>query len=308
LAYQEGFLRQYLNADGWQGELYPDNDFYNLPMALERRPDGSPFKIQVELPGRQLTAQIWRVQVGRVPLYLLDANVPETAAEDRDASLRLYSTGEPRIRQELLLGVGGVRALEVLGYRAQVCHMNEGHSAFLGLERIRRLMEVQHLSFAEAREAAAAGAVFTTHTAEPAGIDKFPPDVIDRYFGEWYSRLGLARDEFLALGRENPGDANEHFSMAVLAIKLAAQTNGVSKLHGEVSRRLWQRLWPGVPADEAPIDAVTNGVHPLSWVSGDMLGLYERYLGPRWTEASMSRDRADAAVSSCRRAERPLRR
>jgi starch phosphorylase len=298
LAYQEGYFRQYLNAEGWQGESYPDNDFYNLPMTLERREDGAPVKIQVELPGRLLTAQIWRVQVGRIPLFLLDANVPETAEEDRVASLRLYSTGEARIKQELLLGIGGVRALEALGYRPQVFHMNEGHSAFLGLERIRRLMEEHGLTFAEAREAAAAGAVFTTHTLVPAGIDRFPPDVIDRYFGGcgWYGRLGLSREEFLALGREHPQDPNEPFSMAVLAIRLSAQTNGVSKLHAQVARRVWPALWPGVPAEEVPIDAVTNGVHPLSWISGDMLGLYERYLGPRWLDASMHRDEADQAV------------
>ncbi|MDQ3702639.1 MAG: alpha-glucan family phosphorylase [Chloroflexota bacterium] len=296
LAYQEGYFRQYLNADGWQGQQYPDNDFYNLPLTLVRREDGAPVKIQVELPGRPLTAQVWRVQVGRVPLYLMDANVPETAEEDRSASLRLYSTGDTRIRQELLLGIGGMRVLETLGYQPQVFHMNEGHSAFLGLERIRRLMETKGLTFYEAREAAAAGSVFTTHTPVPAGIDRFQPEVIDHYFGEWYGRLGISRDEFLALGRENPADAGESFSMAVLAIHLADQTNGVSKLHGVVSRGLWPRLWPEVPAEEVPITSVTNGVHALSFISGDMLGLYDRYLGPRWAEASMSRDGADAAV------------
>jgi starch phosphorylase len=297
LAYREGYLRQYLNSDGWQGEEYPTNDFHNLPLTLERGPDGAALKIQVELPGRALTAQIWRVQVGRVPLYLLDANVPETAEEDRVASLRLYSANQDiRIRQELLLGVGGVRALDALGHRPQVCHMNEGHSAFLGLERIRRLMEAHGLSFAEAREAAAAGSVFTTHTAVPAGIDRFPPDLIDRYFGEWYGRFAIARDEFLALGREQTGDPDEPFSMASLAIRLASHANGVSKLHGEVARRLWPRLWPNLPDDEVPIDSVTNGVHALSWISGDMLGLYERYLGPRWSEAGMNREAADAAV------------
>jgi glycogen phosphorylase len=288
LAYQEGYFQQYLNADGWQGELYPDNDFYNLPMTLERQPDGSPVKIQVDLPGRQLWAQIWRVQVGRVPLFLLDSNVPETAVEDRGASLRLYSTGDTRIRQELLLGVGGVRALEALGLRPQVCHMNEGHSAFLGLERIRQVMAEQGLDFWEAKEVVAAGSVFTTHTPVPAGIDRFPPEMVDHYLWDWYGKLGISRDAFLALGRENPHDASERFSMAVLAINLSGQTNGVAKLHGAVSRRLWPGLWPGVPADEVPISSVTNGVHALSWVSGDMMGLYDRYLGPRWPDAGLS--------------------
>jgi starch phosphorylase len=288
LAYQEGYFQQYLNADGWQGEQYPDNDFYNLPLTLERNPDGSPIKISVELPGRLLHAQIWRAQVGRVPLYLLDSNVPETAPEDREASLRLYSTGDVRIRQELLLGVGGVRALAALGHRPAVCHMNEGHSAFLGLERIRRLMEERGLSFWEAREAVAAGSVFTTHTVVPAAMDVFPPDVMDRYFGDWYGKLGISREEFLGLGRMNPQDQSEPFSMAFLAIGMASQTNGVAKLHGEVARKLWPGLWPNVPTHEVPISSVTNGVHALTWVSEDLATLYDRYLGPRWTEEAAS--------------------
>ncbi|HET7770864.1 MAG TPA: alpha-glucan family phosphorylase [Chloroflexota bacterium] len=298
LAYQEGYFQQYLNADGWQGEQYPDNDFYNLPLTLERNPDGSPIKISVELPGRLLHAQIWRAQVGRVPLYLLDSNVPETAPEDREASLRLYSTGDVRIRQELLLGVGGVRALAALGHRPAVCHMNEGHSAFLGLERIRRLMEERGLSFWEAREAVAAGSVFTTHTVVPAAMDVFPPDVMDRYFGDWYGKLGISREEFLGLGRMNPQDQSEPFSMAFLAIGMASQTNGVAKLHGEVARKLWPGLWPNVPTHEVPISSVTNGVHALTWVSEDLATLYDRYLGPRWTEEGVTRDESDRRVWS----------
>ena len=297
LAYQEGYFRQYLNADGWQGELYPDNDFYNLPMTLERRPDGSPVKVTVDLPGRVLTAQVWRVQVGRVPLLLLDSNVPETEERDRVSSLRLYSGDRDiRIRQEILLGVGGMRALETLGFRPQVYHMNEGHAAFLGIERVRRLMEEHHLNFDEAREVASAGGVFTTHTPVPAGIDKFVPELADQYFGSWYGRLGVSREQFLALGRENPGNNGEQFSMAILAIRLAGATNGVSRLHGDVSRRMWSRLWPDAPVDEVPIGSITNGVHALSWISADMRGLYDRYLGPRWLDASMNRDDDDRAV------------
>jgi starch phosphorylase len=297
LAYQEGYFRQYLNPDGWQGELYPDNDFYNLPMALERRPDGSAVKIAIELPGRTLFAQIWRVQVGRVPLLLLDANVPETEERDRVASLRLYSGDRDiRIRQEILLGVGGVRALEALGFQPRVFHMNEGHAAFLSLERVRRLMETRYLNFEEAREVAAAGGVFTTHTPVPAGIDKFVPSLIDQYFGSWYERFGISRHQFLALGRERPGNHDEQFSMAILAIRMAGATNGVSLLHGEVSRDMWAALWPGAPAHEVPIGAITNGVHALSWLSGEMLGLYDRYLGPRWSDASMNRHAEDRAV------------
>ncbi|HEY8476701.1 MAG TPA: alpha-glucan family phosphorylase [Chloroflexota bacterium] len=284
--YQEGFFRQYLNADGWQGELYPDNDFYNLPVQLERRPDGSPVTVQVEYPGRVVTAQVWRVQVGRVPLYLLDTNLPSNQPADRDITDRLYAgDSDLRIRQEILMGIGGIRALQAVGLRPVVCHMNEGHSAFLALERVRVLMEELGLSFAEAREVAAAGHVFTTHTPVPAGIDLFSPQLIDAYFEPWYRTLGISRQEFMALGRQNPRDENEPFSMAVLALRLSAAANGVSKLHQQVSRRLWRGVWPNVPVNEIPISAVTNGVHAPSWIAGqDIASLFDRYLGPRWRD------------------------
>ena len=285
LLYQQGYLRQYLNEAGWQQEVYEDNDFYNLPLTLERRPDGTPLTVVVDYPGRKVTAQVWRVQVGRVSLYLLDSNIPANRPEDRNITHQLYGGGlETRIEQEIMLGIGGSQALEALGLEPIVYHMNEGHAAFLALERVRRLIETYKLSFAEAREAATAGLAFTTHTPVAAGHDYFPPSLMERYFADYAGGLGLSFDDFLALGRQNPDDRAESFCMTVLAMRMAARTNGVARLHGEVSRRMWQNLWPEVPENEIPIAHITNGVHFQSWISQDMKDLYDRYLGPRWQE------------------------
>jgi starch phosphorylase len=230
-------------------------------------------------------AQVWRAEVGRVPLYLVDTNVEGNRAEDRDITDQLYGGDDDmRIRQEIMLGIGGIRALDALGLPPAVCHMNEGHSAFLALERIRLLMERHGLSFAEARETASGGHVFTTHTPVPAGIDWFHPGLLDRYFGQYYPLLGLSRNEFLGLGRTNPHDHEGYFCMAILAMRLANRTNGVSKLHAKVSREMWQDVWPQVPTAEVPIVGITNGIHARSWISHDMADLYDRYLGPRWIE------------------------
>ncbi|MHB0871045.1 MAG: alpha-glucan family phosphorylase [Chloroflexota bacterium] len=286
LLYQEGYFRQYLNADGWQGEMYPDNDFFTMPLYIERRGDGTPVVIQVDFPGRVVRAQLWRAQVGRVPLYLLDTNIPGNRPDDRDVTDRLYGGDiDMRMRQEILLGIGGIRALAALGINPTVCHMNEGHSAFLAFERIRNLMTSRGMSFEEAREASAAGIAFTTHTPVPAGIDMFAPDMIERYFGGYCRSLGLTHREFMALGRQGPDSDQEPFSMAVAALQLSAKANGVSRLHGEVSRKMWQGVWPGVPEEEIPISSITNGVHAATWVSGRDIGaLFDRYLGPRWKE------------------------
>jgi len=241
----------------------------------------------VEYPGRVVTARIWCAQAGRVPVYLLDTNLAPNSAQDRDITGELYGgDNEMRIKQEILLGIGGYRALEAAGVQPSVFHMNEGHSAFLSLEHVRRLMERHQLTFAEARELASASLVFTGHTPVEAGHDYFAPDLMDRYFTGYAGMLGLGRGDFLALGRRNPGDPNEQFCMTVLALRLAASSNGVSKLHGAVSRRMWQGIWPGVPTDEVPIGHVTNGVHLRSWISNEMNGLYDRYLGPQWREAA----------------------
>ncbi len=285
LLYQQGYFRQYLNSAGWQQESYEDNDFQNLPVALERRADGQLLTVEVDCDGRHVTAQIWRAVVGRVSLYLLDTNVPQNRTEDRDITDQLYGGGtEMRLRQEILLGIGGYRALEALGLEPTVYHMNEGHSAFLALERVRRLMERDHLSFAEAREVACAGLVFTTHTPVPAGHDYFSPGLLDRYLGGYARGLGLSPHDFYALGRQNPGNNSEEFCMTVLALRMAASSNGVSQLHGAISRQMWKALWPGVPEDEIPIGSVTNGVHFRTWISAEMNQLYDRYLSPKWRE------------------------
>jgi starch phosphorylase len=286
LLYQQGFFRQILNAAGLQQEIYEDNDFHNLPIILERQPDGSPLTVEVSCSGKRIVAQVWRANVGRVALYLLDTNIEANSrAEDRDLTDQLYAGDlDMRIRQEILLGIGGYRALRALGLHPTVCHMNEGHSAFLSLELVRSLMETQKLSFAEAKELASAALIFTTHTPVEAGHDYFPPALIDRYFSEYMAKLGLNRKEFLAWGRRNPNDDQEPFCMTVLALRMAGTSNGVSKLHGQVSRCMWKCLWPDVPEPEIPIGHVTNGVHFRSWISYEMNQLYDRYLGPTWHE------------------------
>ncbi|HJT79285.1 MAG TPA: alpha-glucan family phosphorylase, partial [Gemmataceae bacterium] len=285
LMYREGYFRQYLNVDGWQQERYPENDFFNLPLIPESRPDGAPLTIAIPFPGRDVHARVWRIQVGRVPLYLLDTNIPQNSAADRQITARLYGGDhDTRIQQEMVLGIGGVRALRALGKAPTVCHMNEGHSAFCGLERIRALMEENHLDFAAAREAVQAGTCFTTHTPVPAGNDVFSPQLVEHYLGGLIGALRIDRQEFLGLGRQNPRDQGEPFCMTVLAIRLSHTTNGVSKLHGQVSRQMWKNIWPELPDAELPITSITNGVHTRSWVSPDMIQLYDRYLGVQWEE------------------------
>ncbi len=283
LIYREVYFRQYLSVDVWQQERYPENDFFNLPLIPEVKTNGAPLLVGVPFPGREVQVRVWRIQVGRVPLYLLDSNIPQNAPEDRPITGRLYGGDvDMRIRQEMILGVGGVRALRALGKPPTVCHMNEGHSAFCGIERIRALMEQNGVDFAAAREAVAAGTVFTTHTPVPAGNDVFSPQMVEHYFSPILAQLKIGRDEFLGLGRQNPADANEPFGMTVLALRLSNVSNGVSQLHGSVSRKMWKNIWPELPDAEAPILSITNGVHTRSWVSPDMSQLFDRYLGHDW--------------------------
>ncbi len=283
LLYSNGYFQQYLNADGWQQEYTPDLDFSNLPVNPVKDDAGEQIKVSVRLPGRDVHIALWKVEVGRIPLYLLDTNLPENSEADRHITSQLYGGDmELRIKQEIVLGIGGVRALEAINIRPDVCHMNEGHSAFLALERIRRIIQDHGVTFDEARQLAAASHVFTTHTPVPAGIDRFPPDMIQRYFKHFHDSLGLDMEGLLALGRENVYDKNEFFSMAVLAIRTSRWANGVSRLHGEVSRQMWNNIWQGVPEEEVPITHVTNGVHARSWLSGDLIFLFDRYLGARW--------------------------
>jgi len=286
LLYQEGYFAQYFNADGWQQERYPVNDFYNMPLELARDHNGSEIHIAVDYPGRTVHARIWRVSVGTVPLYLLDTNIEPNNQYDQDICDRLYGGDiDMRIHQEIMLGIGGVRMLETLGLKPTAYHMNEGHSAFLALERIRLLMDHQGLSYPEALQVAASSQVFTTHTPVPAGIDLFGADKVLYYLGHYARRFGLSDDEFLALGREETGNLATPFSMAVLAIKTATFVNGVSQLHGAVSRDMFGGLWRDLPRAEVPITAITNGVHARSCVAKPNQELYDRYLGPSWSQA-----------------------
>lgn len=283
LLYREGYFQQYLNADGWQQETYPRNDFYNMPIELARDKDGKAIEIAVEYPGRMVKARIWRLQVGRVPLYLLDSDHDDNAPEDREITFRLYGGDrDTRIRQEIMLGMGGVLALDALGIHPTCYHMNEGHAAFMTLERIKHVVQQKNLTFAQAIETVKAGSFFTTHTPVPAGNDMFDPPMIEHYFGKYCEDVSLGIDDLLALGRQDPGDEREPFCMTVLALKLSAHANGVSKLHGTVARNMWRLTWKGVPEDEVPIESVTNGVHTRFWISRDLASLYDRYLGPGW--------------------------
>ncbi len=283
LMYREGYFRQYLNADGWQQERYPENDFFNLPLISETGADGEPLLTSVELPGREVKLRIWRIQVGRVPLYLLDANIPQNRPEDRAITSQLYGGDiTTRIQQEIILGIGGMSALRLLGQEPTVCHMNEGHAAFCALERVRILMKEKNLDFATAAEAVKAGTVFTTHTPVPAGNDVFQPQQIEQYFGNYMGQLGLDRRSFLALGRQQAENESEPFGMTVLAIRMSNSSNGVSALHGTVSRAMWNPIWPTLPSIEVPITSITNGVHTQSWLAPEFGQLFERYLGVQW--------------------------
>ncbi len=284
LLYRYGYFDQQLLADGWQQELYGPNRFENLPLQLVRNADGTPLKILVDLAGQQVAVQAWLAQVGRVSLYLLDTNVDENSPEDHDITDRLYGgDSEARIRQEVVLGIGGYRLLEALGHRPTVYHMNEGHSGFLVLEKLRRHVE-SGLDFETARARAREELVFTTHTPVEAGHDWFSPEQLDRYFGGYPQTLGISRDEFLGLGRQNPQGTEDWYCMTILALRSAGNSNGVSELHGEVSRGMWHSLWPERPVSEVPITHITNGIHLSSFVSGEIGEVYDRHLGPEWRE------------------------
>ncbi|MFH2116020.1 MAG: alpha-glucan family phosphorylase, partial [Spirochaetota bacterium] len=285
LLYRQGYFRQYLNADGYQQEEYPENDWYNMPVRRCEDAKGEPVKIAVDMASEHVVAQVWEVKVGRSSLYLLDTNIDENTPSNRLITATLYGGDkEVRIRQELLLGVGGIRALRAVGINPVVTHMNEGHAAFLALERIREIMANRGFTFNQAAQAVWPTNIFTTHTPVPAGNERFSIELVDKYFRSWNHNLGLDWKAFLALGRERPDDDSEPFCMTILALKLSAYANGVAKLHGVVSRDMWQNLWPGLSKDEIPIGHVTNGVHPRTWISNTLLELLDRYFGPRFAE------------------------
>jgi len=283
LLYRHGYFKQQINKDGWQESVSLDQNFHHLPIK-EVRKDDKPLLISVELLSREVFAKVWELAIGRIKLYLLDTDIAENNAEDRLITAQLYGGDlEMRIRQEIVLGTGGVRALHAMGITPQVYHMNEGHSAFLSLELIRRNVQEMKLDFYSALQVVAAGNVFTTHTPVPAGNDAFSRDLINRYFGRYPQQVGITFDEFFRLGQAsvNPLDA---FIMTILALRTSRHANGVSALHGAVSRELWKDVWAGIPKEEVPVTSITNGIHTKTWTAPEFAALFEKYVGKDWEE------------------------
>jgi glycogen phosphorylase len=281
--YPEGYFSQRITEDGWQDARYNDQPYVDLPLMPVIDDKGKPLTVSVELVGRNVRMRIWEVRVGRVPLYLLDTNLEENTPADRSLLARLYTSDpELRISQEILLGIGGVRVLRSLGYDPVVWHMNEGHAAFLVLERLREMI-VAGLPFDEAVQKVRVSNVFTTHTPVAAGNDEFALFLVEKYFSNFWPELGLTRDQFIDLARHTVswGDT---FSMPALALRLSEGRNAVSELHGHVTRKMWHFLWPDTPVDDVPITHITNGIHTGSWLARRLRGLYDRYLGIDWWE------------------------
>lgn len=281
LFYRQGYFNQRINHDGLQETAFNTLNISELPVTQVTGENGEPVLISVELPGRTVYASIWQIKIGVVNLYLLDSDVPANIEQDRHITSRLYGGDhDTRIQQEILLGIGGVRALEALGIKPTVYHMNEGHSAFLCFELIRRNMIKYGISFHEARELVSSSLVFTIHTPVPAGIDVFSHDAMDMYFTSFRESMGISREEFLSLGQDSGNPYG--FNVAVLAMKMASGRNGVSKLHGAVTRRMFSNLWPGIPEDDVPVTHVTNGIHTLTWLSPALRKLFDKYLPEGW--------------------------
>ncbi len=284
LLYQEGYFRQYLTQNGWQNEQYLDVDFHSLPLTPVQKSDGTPIMISVDLPAGTCHARIWRLNVGRIPLYLLDTNIKEnTDPLLRDVTDRLYGGDVTmRLMQEKLLGIGGVRALQAIGIEPAAIHINEGHAAFSMLERTKTFMQRFGMDFHEAWRITQGSSVFTTHTPVPAGNEVFHHDILKPFFEQEAKGLGLSWDEFIQLGAQVDPATEEGFSMTVLGLRGSSYRNGVSQLHGHVARDMWQRVWTDFGVDEVPIEGLTNGVHTRTWVAPEIADLYDRYLGPRW--------------------------
>ncbi len=283
--YTYGYFSQHITEDGWQEARNMSIDFNSQPLISLEDEKGEPIKIYVDLPGRRVYVRVYELRVGRVPLYLLQTNIPENEAADRQLTDRLYiSDLDLRISQEILLGIGGVRALRALGCKPTAWHMNEGHAAFLGLERCRELIESEDITFAEAAEKVNLTNIFTTHTPVPAGNDEFPIWLVEKYFNHVLPALKLTRDEFINVAKVQQSWGGEAFSMPVLALRLSNYRNAVSELHGHVSRKMWSFLWNTEKEEEVPISYVTNGVHASTWLARQMGLLYATYLGADWLE------------------------
>jgi glycogen phosphorylase len=287
LFYGQGYFRQHLDRTGWQQEEYLQADVHQLPMEPAISNDGQRIEVRIDTRHGQICAKVWRLNVGRCRLLLLDSDVEGNAPEDRELTSRLYGgDGRIRIRQELLLGVGGYRALLAMGITPGVLHLNEGHSGFAVFEAIRTRMIEEGSSFKEAASRVAREVVFTTHTPVPAGHDRFSPELIEEHLGPLRDSMGLSHDWLMSLGRENPANYQEDFCMTVLGLKMSRRANAVSSLHGEVSRNMWTGLYPGKQEDEVPIGHITNGVHVPTWLAPQMFRLYDRHLGTGWHEHS----------------------
>ena len=283
LFYEQGYFRQHLDKEGWQQEEYLDTDISLLPLQIAIGQNGEPVVIEIATRNGPIRAKVWRLNVGRCDLLLLDSNVAGNAPEDRGLSSRLYGgNNRMRIRQELLLGVGGFRALRAMGISPGVLHLNEGHSGFAVLEAIRTRMEDEGVDFKTAASGVPREVAFTTHTPVPAGHDRFNADLIEEHLGPLRDQLGLTLEDLMGFGRVYSNDFQETFCMTVLGLKLSRRANAVSSLHGEVSRAMWWNLYPGKPEDAVPIGHVTNGVHVPSWLAPQMRRLYDRHLGVAW--------------------------
>ncbi|MBD2070713.1 alpha-glucan family phosphorylase [Leptolyngbya sp. FACHB-671] len=284
LLYRQGYFRQRLSRSGWQEDYYVDNQFEKLPLELMLNDQGSAITIELQVRQRLVRAQIWRVQVGRVSLYLLDTDREDNDPIDRWLTGHLYGGNqETRIAQEVLLGIGGVRALQALGIEPSVYHLNEGHAAFCLLEVAKLEIQRTGKSFYDVEASVRDRSIFTTHTPVPAGHDVFSADLIDSYFAHYWQELGLSREQFLALGARRLGDPWEPFGMTVLALRLTRAANGVSELHGQVSRKMWTILYPDRPEDKVPIGHITNGVHARTWTAPLLADLYAQYMGEDWS-------------------------
>jgi glycogen phosphorylase len=312
LLYQQGYFRQVIDQDGAQQALFPYNDPGQLPITPLRAPNGEWLRLELTLPGCSVWLRTWQVQVGRVKLYLLDSNDPANFPTRRGITSELYGGGpELRLNQELILGIGGWRLLNALDIKPEVCHLNEGHAAFAVLERARTFMEETGEPFEVALAVTRAGNLFTTHTPVDAGFDRFSPSLVEQYLGRYaQNRLGITLHDLLALGRQNPDDSSEPFNMAYLAVRGTGAINGVSRLHGQVSRRIFQVLFPRWPEDEVPIGHVTNGVHMPSWESEESDALWEgacgkeRWLGALETLEEEMCELSDARLWECRASAR----
>src|SRR3989440_7798639 len=282
LLYRHGYFRQEIDRDGAQRAISLNQNFHHLPIREVQR-DATNLLVSVRILDREVFAKVWQLPVGRINLFLLDTDISENNAEDRLITAELYGGDqEMRMRQEIMLGIGGVKALKALEINPEVFHMNEGHSAFLALERIRRKVVEKKLEFYSALQLVASANIFTTHTPVPAGNDSFPRDMMRKYFGDFAKELGIPFDELFSFGQTRV-DRSDPFSMTILALRMSRHSNGVSKLHGEVSRSLWKDVYNGVPVHEVPITHVTNGIHTKTWMAPEFSALYRKYLG-EWEE------------------------